>query len=175
MTASPAVVLLSIGIGAPLLLLALGVLYHAHVVARQAASPSDPLADHVREAASESGGELLAELQSSMREIRGQLTGQRQALSNLLSDAQRRQQMATPPDTAPVLASASGAPLEPPAEPAAPTDTVLQDDDAGAAGDLSGMIRRLVAEGLSDRAIARRLRVGLEEVRIARSRLWSRA
>jgi DNA-binding NarL/FixJ family response regulator len=36
--------------------------------------------------------------------------------------------------------------------------------------DLRGSVTRLAAEGLSDRAIARQLHVGLEEVRMTRAR-----
>ncbi len=38
------------------------------------------------------------------------------------------------------------------------------------AASTSAQIARLIDEGLSDRAIARELRIGLEEVKIARSR-----
>ena len=36
--------------------------------------------------------------------------------------------------------------------------------------ELRATVSQLVAEGLSDRAIARRMRIGLEEVRLARLR-----
>ena len=39
-------------------------------------------------------------------------------------------------------------------------------DPALAGGDLPHAVQRLTAEGLSDRAIARRLRIGLEAVRL---------
>lgn len=166
MIVSPSVVLLSIGVGAPVLLLALGVLYHGYVLANQPAAP-DRLTEHVASAAVEPAEELVAELQDAMHEIRGQLGSQRQALSNLLSAATQSPQTAR----APVLAPASGAPL-----PAGPSADMMDDVTPGAATeDLTGLVRRLVAEGLSDRAIARRMRIGLEEVRIARTRIGSQA
>ena len=163
MIVSPAVVLLSIGVGAPILLLALGVLYHAYVLANQPAAP-DQLMEHVASAAIEPAEELVAELQDAMHEIRGQLGSQRRALSSLLS--------ATPQATeAPVLAPAAGAPM-----PVSPSREMTDEVAPGApTEDLTGLVRRLVAEGLSDRSIARRMRIGLEEVRIARTRIGSRA
>ena len=41
MTVSPSVLLLSIAIGVPLMLLALGVLYHAHLLANRQSSDLD--------------------------------------------------------------------------------------------------------------------------------------
>ena len=162
MIVSPAVVLLSIGVGAPLLLLALGVLYHAYVLGNQPAAP-DQLMEHVARAAIEPAEELVAELQDAMHDIRGQLGSQRRALSSLLS--------VTPQATAaPGLAPAAGAPM-----PVNPSPEMTDDVAPGAPTEgLTGLVRRLVAEGLSDRAIARRMSIGLEEVRIARTRIGSR-
>ena len=162
MIVSPAVVLLSIGVGAPILLLALGVLYHSYVLANQSAAP-DQLMEHVASAAIEPAEELVAELQDAMHEIRGQLGSQRQALSSLLSAAPQATE-------APALAPASGAPM-----PMSPSPEMTDEVAPGApTEDLTGLVRRLVAEGLSDRSIARRMRIGLEEVRIARTRIGSR-
>ena len=166
MIVSPAVVLLSIGVGAPILLLALGVLYHAYVLANQPAAP-DQLMEHVASAAIEPAEELVAELQDAMHEIRGQLGSQRRALSNLLSAAPQAQQATQ----APALAPAAGAPM-----PVSSSPGMTDDVAPGAPTEsLTGVVGRLVAEGLSDRAIARRIRIGLEEVRIARTRIGSRA
>ncbi len=165
MIVSPSVVLLSIGVGAPILLLALGVLYHAYVLANQPATP-DRLMEDVASAAIEPAEALVTELQDAMHEIRGQLGSQRHALSNLLSAASSQSTA-----EAPVLAPASGAPL-----PVGPSPDIMDDVTPGAPAEgLTGLVRRLVAEGLSDRAIARRMRIGLEEVRIARSRIGSPA
>lgn len=162
MIVSPSVVLLSIGIGSPILLLALGVLYHGYVLASQPAAP-DRLMEDVASAAVEPAEALVSELQDAMHEIRGQLGSQRDALSNLLSAAPQGQPMAQAP--------ASGAPL-----PAGPSPEMMDGVTPGAPTEgLTGLVRRLVAEGLSDRAIARRMRIGLEEVRIARTRIGSRA
>ena len=55
-----------------------------------------------------------------------------------------------PAETQPLIASVEAAPV------------------AVASQELHSMVARLVAEGLSDRAIARRLTIGMEEVRLAR-------
>ena len=89
-----------------------------------------------------------------MQDIKTQLARQRGTLERLLADPGGEElSAAAPPVTAPVRATAAGY---------APA--------AAAAPDLRHVVAQLVAEGLSDRAIARRLHVGVEEVRVARTR-----
>lgn len=159
MTVSPSVLLISIALGVPLMLLALGVIYHAYLLGRQ---PVD-LETHVEELASDPS-EVMHDLQRSMSDIRGELTRQRVSLREMLSDAPT---MAT----ATATAAPAPAPAPPPAPapaPVAPAPSISLPIDR-TAGELRGAVRDLAAEGLSDRSIARRLRIGLEEVRLARS------
>jgi DNA-binding NarL/FixJ family response regulator len=144
---SSTVVLLSLSIGLPLVLLALGVFYHAWVIARQ----PDPLDAEVTSLATQHTDQLLGELHRAMEQVQTQLTQQRQTLGSMLSDAAPAASIAPPQRMEPMV---------PAAEPVAT-------DDATA---LHVAVRQLAAEGLSDRAIARRLRVGLEEVRMLRTR-----
>jgi len=202
-TVSPSVLLVSIAIGIPLMLLALGVLYHAYLLSH---SPTD-LESHVEQLVTDPD-EVMRDLQRSMNDIRGELTRQRASLRGMLSDlpataaataaaaptmAPRTASMAS--NTAPVAAPAADAPSsnitassatpaptispapaampEPaPAMPPAPAPMpapapVLPIDRT--AGELRAAVHDLAAEGLSDRSIARRLRIGLEEVRLARA------
>ena len=164
MTVSPSVLLLSIAIGVPLMLLALGVLYHAHLLASQ--QPSD-LDAHVEQLAVHPD-EVLRGLQQSMQQVRADLTRQRAALRQVMSDAERQ-----PAGTMPAPAMVSGAPVMPAPVPAPapvpePVLTVPELPLDRTSGELRGAVRELAAEGLSDRSIARRLRIGLEEVRLAR-------
>lgn len=164
MTVSPSVLLLSIAIGVPLMLLALGVLYHAHLLANQQSSDLDA---HVEQLAV-NPDEVLRGLQHSMQQVRGDLTRQRAALRQMMSEAAR--------EPAPELAMASGAPVMPIAEPT-PTPTPMPEPVSmvpalpldRTSGELRSAVSELAAEGLSDRSIARRLRIGLEEVRLARA------
>jgi len=173
-TVSPSVLLLSIAIGVPLMLLALGVLYHAHLLANQQ-QPSDDLDAHVEQLAV-NRDQVLQGLQRSMEQVRGDLTRQRAALRQMMSDAQRESAspMLTPvaavpaPATEPAPPMVSGAPITPiEMAPSAPMTTELPLDRTSS--ELRSAVSELAAEGLSDRAIARRLRIGLEEVRLARS------
>lgn len=158
MTVSPSVLLLSIAIGVPLMLLALGVLYHAHLLANQQSSDLDA---HVEQLVT-NPDEVLQGLQQSLQQVRGDLTRQRAALRQMMSDTERVPVMAPEP------AMVSGAPMMPipvpeptPIAPELPLDRT--------SGELRTAVSELAAEGLSDRAIARRLRIGLEEVRLARA------
>ena len=165
MTVSPSVLLISIAIGVPLMLLAMGVLYHAYLLAKQ---PTD-LDAHVEQLATDPN-EVMRGLQRSMNDIRGELTRQRASLREMLSDAQPATAAARQP-VAPAAPVASAAPPAPTpirevstpivAAPALPIDRT--------SGELRSAVRDLAAEGLSDRSIARRLRIGLEEVRLARA------
>jgi hypothetical protein len=156
-TVSPSVLLISIAIGVPLMLLALGVLYHAYLLSRQ---PVD-LDTYVEQLATDPD-EVMRGLQRSMNDIRGELTRQRSSLREMLSDGQPAAATATPAPTP--------APTAPPvAEPppiVAPAPPLPIDRTAG---ELRAAVHDLAAEGLSDRSIARRLRIALEEVRLARA------
>jgi DNA-binding NarL/FixJ family response regulator len=162
MSVSPAVLLVTLAVGVPLMLLALGVLYHAYLLSRQ---PQDFLESHVDALATESAEELLIALQETVDEMQAQLASQRDALAGMLSDA--------PPVFATALASASsfdrpmaaGDYVEQSAEMAARTPPT-----AHAMPSVRSRIAELADGGLSDRAIARELHIGLEEVRIARLR-----
>ena len=156
MTVSPSVLLLSIAIGVPLMLLALGVLYHAHLLANQQSSDLDA---HVEQLAV-NPDEVLRGLQRSMQQVRGDLTRQRAALRQMMSEAER------PPTLMAEPAMASGAPITP---TPTPVPTVVELPLDRTSGELRTAVSELAAEGLSDRAIARRLRIGLEEVRLART------
>jgi DNA-binding NarL/FixJ family response regulator len=158
MSVSPAVLLISIAIGVPLMLLALGVLYHAYVLSRQA--PIDELTAHVEALATESTEDLLANLQEAVERMQGQLASQRESLAGLLSDSRAPASM-----PAPQAAFVAPAPMA--AGEFVPAPAMRR---AEAAVDQRSQIQRLAAEGLSDRAIARQLHIGLEEVRIARMR-----
>jgi len=187
MNVSPAVLLLSVAIGVPLLLLALGVLYHAWVLGRQQSADYDELGAHVEALATESTDALLIDLRDAVEHMQGQLARQRESLAGLLSEDARAPRTAM---------AAAPAPMMAPAPPAMPR---LQDPDTGTmhaafpdprpaagsfvtnprlapapprgGGSLTSAVADLVAEGLSDRAIARQLHIGLEEVRMARMRV----
>jgi hypothetical protein len=157
-TVSPSVLLLSIAIGVPLMLLALGVLYHAHLLANR---QSSDLNAHVEQLVT-NPDEVLQGLQQSMQQVRGDLTRQRAALRQMMSDTERAPVMAPEP------AMVSGAPMMPiPVPEPTPMPPELPLDRTS--GELRTAVSELAAEGLSDRAIARRLRIGLEEVRLARA------
>ena len=152
MSASPTILLITLALGVPLMLIALGVLYHAYLYSQQ---PMETLEQHVDSLATESAEDLLFALQEAVDEMQSQLAYQRDTLAGMLSDR-------------PQQAFATVAPLS--------LDT---DDEAvrpAAAGEfvpramtgVRGEIARLAEDGLSDRAIARELHIGLEEVRIAR-------
>ena len=158
-------VLLVLLIGVPLLLVAGGLLLNAYLLVRQ---PKVETAEMAVEAlATESMDELLLELQHAIEEVKGQLARQRATLTGLLTEAGAYGQPAPGmPQRGAALASPGG---RPPARPPAPPhiDTGVAPP---AAADLRAAVDQLVAEGLSDRSIARRLRIGVEEVRLARLR-----
>jgi hypothetical protein len=145
---------LTLLIGLPLMLLSLGVLAHAYVLAtRAAAAPAlDPTDRALRSMATASMDDLILELQRSIEDLKGQMAGQRRSLEGLLAR--------------PVPAAATAAVGSAPAAVTAAAGNV---PPARVPSQLDLDINELIAEGLSDRAIARRLRVGLEEVRMART------
>jgi DNA-binding NarL/FixJ family response regulator len=182
MSVSPSVLLLSIAIGGPVLLLALAVLYHGALIARQKVdldialaeaglSPEmlaqmatssiptpalahraveadrDLLTEHVSSLVTRSADALAIRLEEAMAEMQTQLAHQRSTLETLLSEPAR-------------LATAIGSTGR------AAGEHIRHEAPAS----MSIQIARLIDEGLSDRSIARELRIGLEEVKIARSR-----
>lgn len=200
MNVSPTVLILSVAIGVPLLLLALGVLYHAYVLGRQQqAAEFDDLGAHVEALATESTDALLVDLRDAVEHMQGQLARQRESLAGLLSEEPRSargpltasagtsmfpaaspaMQPARPRAVEPGLGTfeASVAYDRPPAAgsfvanmrgaSAAPEPPIATRGTASLTSAVAGM----VAEGLSDRAIARQLHIGLEEVRMARMRV----
>ncbi len=170
------VLLLSVAVGGPVLLLALAVLYHGALLSRQKADlqsvladaglstamlaqatvslsrdpdlDRDLLSDHVSSLVTRSADALAERLEQTMAQLQEQLMQQRSSLEMLLSAPAR-----TPAAAGMPLGRAAGEYIH--GESAAST---------------SAQIARLIDEGLSDRAIARELRIGLEEVKIARSR-----
>lgn len=188
MSVSPSILLLSISIGGPVLLLALAVLYHSALISRQQMdlesvlaqvdlSPTAPpapapppvmpplfaprevvarnvdterdlLNEHVSSLVTRSADALAERLEQAMAQMQEQLAQQRSSLEMLLSE----------PPRAPLMAGAS---LGRAAGEHVHTESALS---------VSDQITRLIGDGLSDRAIARELRIGLEEVKIARSR-----
>jgi tetratricopeptide (TPR) repeat protein len=117
----------------------------------------DPLEEHVESLATESTEALLASLQHSVDQLQGQMARQRDSLAGLLSDQRAAMTFVTaaPSPRADDRPMAAGEHVS----AAAPTTS-----------DLRSRVLALTEDGLSDRAIARELNVGLEEVRIARLR-----
>ena len=146
-------------IGIPLLLLAAGLLLNAYLLVRR--PQIDPTDLALEAMATESMDGLLLELQRSVEELKGQLAGQRATLAGLLSDASTY----APPVAAFESRSPPGGDL---AAAAPDVPEVVARAVEPSTGDPRSAVQRLVAEGLSDRAIARRLRIGLEEVRLSR-------
>lgn len=147
MTLTTALVI-TLVVGLPLMLLAGGVLANVYVMTcRQPAAPAlDPTDVALRAMATESADDLVVELQRSIEDLKGQMAGQRRTLEGLLSR----------PAAAPAVAMASAGAGPVPAPARVPSNLDLA-------------VNELLAEGLSDRAIARRLQVGLEEVSMARA------
>jgi hypothetical protein len=136
-------------VGLPVLLLAIGVLAHARMLARQRTpGPGDELVETM---VAEAVEQLLVQLRGSG------FDGIRPASAAMANTPPRMMtSMAATPPRAGVTAS------RPPVPPAA-----LATVPSGA--NLVYAVSQLVAEGLSDRSIARRLSVGVDEVRVARA------
>lgn len=83
MSVSLAILLITLAVGVPLMLLALGVLYHAYLYSRQ---PIDALEEHVDALATESAEDLLFALQEAVDEMQSQLAYQRETLAGMLSE-----------------------------------------------------------------------------------------
>lgn len=159
--------------GPPLALLALAIAYAAQVMAHRPA-----LTTHAPSSA-ESGPpardvKLIEHLQHSVIDLQRQLGAQRDALTELLSE--RREEHVSParhtqpiaePVTADTRASQrrrtptrSGVPRASVASAATLTDNV------GDPGSREQRVRQLLAEGMPERAVARELRIGIEEVQL---------
>jgi hypothetical protein len=123
-------------IGVPLMLLAIGVLAHAYLLARPRGSSITEA--HVEAMVADSVEQLLKQLRTA------------------------------PSAVAPEPAALWAAPIEAaPARIAVPVSTATSPSGAN----LARAVSQLVNEGLSDRSIARRLSVGIDEVRVARTAL----
>jgi DNA-binding NarL/FixJ family response regulator len=120
------------------------------------------LEQHVDSLATESAEDLLFALQEAVDEMQAQLAYQRETLAGMLSD-RPQPAFAT---VAPLAPDTSAFELHEADRPAAAGEFVPR-AGAGPTG-VRGEIARLAEDGLSDRAIARELHIGLEEVRIAR-------
>ena len=153
--------LLAVTVGLPMALLALAVIHHARVIGRMPAADEgwDPEeSDELPEVFSLPAmtptaltpDPMIADLQRTVTELQGQLARQRDTLTGLLSDQQRAARATA---TATALATAM-------------TRDASNESPALEVADLGSAVRDLSAEGLSERAIARRLHVGLEEVRL---------
>ncbi|MCK9486200.1 MAG: hypothetical protein M0R73_05770 [Dehalococcoidia bacterium] len=159
MSVSPTVLLVTLSLGIPLMLLALGVLYHAYLFGRQ---PIDLLEGHVDALATVSSEDLLTALQEAVGDMQAQLTAQRETLAGMLSDR------------TPAFAGVGG--IEVDERPLAAGEYLAHAHahahgvDVGVPTGLRAQIAALAEAGMSDRAIARELHIGLEEVRIARMR-----
>ena len=173
MSVSSALLLLSISIGLPLMLLAVGVLYHAYVLGRQPATMDD-LEAHVEALATESTDALLLDLQEAVERMQGQLARQRESLAGLLSEQDRRPRQPAmvpagiPADAPPMAAAAR---VETARPVAAPRRAIEDSRRPPVPNPLGAAVAQLVSAGLSDRAVARQLHIGLEEVRMARMRV----
>jgi len=158
---------LTLLVGLPLVLLAAGVLWQAYLLATRPTEPAtDPTDAALRAMATASVDDLLLEIQRAIDELQGQVSSQRRTIEGLLNA----------PSLAPMPAAVEkAAPAPPAAPPAPPTAAATPVAHARPATpervptSLHLQLDQLLAEGLSDRAIARRLQVGLEEVRMARS------
>ncbi|MEZ4502192.1 MAG: hypothetical protein R3C39_06175 [Dehalococcoidia bacterium] len=176
MTLSTALAL-TLLVGLPLVLLAAGVLWQAYLLAtRQPEAPAvDPTDAALRAMATASVDDLLLEIQRAIDELQGQVSSQRRTLEGLMS-APAPAPLATAV-AAPAAAAPTPAPAPAPTPPVAPVAPPPASAPMAAASStaervptsLHLQLDQLLAEGLSDRAIARRLQVGLEEVRMARS------
>ncbi len=159
--------LIGLAVGIPLLIVGAGLALNAYLLISRSRAPAQ-IADPLEALATESMDKLLIELQRSVGEIRGQLASQRATLATLLSDGPL---FAVAGADAPRALTAQDA-LAPPPVIAATTQPLIAGVEAAviavASQELHTTVARLVAEGLSDRAIARRLSIGMEEVRLAR-------
>ncbi len=141
-------------VGLPLMLLAVGVLAHAYYVARpRSAARTDRL---IEDLIAESMDQLLAELRATSGRVEGSRPAPLPPLTVAPPAAHAFSALGT--GDAPSMARAAALPAA-----SLPTRAASH-----APLDLRGAVAQLLTEGLSDRSIARRLGVGIEEVRAAR-------
>lgn len=141
-------------VGLPLMLLAVGVLAHAYYVARpRSAARTDRM---IEDLIAESMDQLIAELRATTSRVEGSAPVPMPQLAVAAPTAHSFSALA--PADVPSM-SRTGAPARATLQSAATTLAPLN---------LRGAVSQLLAEGLSDRSIARRLGVGIEEVRAAR-------
>ena len=171
--ATTELVLLSLTLGIPVTLIAVALLAHAYVAWRSAswAGAATGSVASANDTASEAAeAELVSELSGAIEDLRNQLARQREALGGMLSGGAPEQAATASPFAG---IAAAGAPAA--ASYASVARVVAGRGDAAVGGltpqaELAPAIDQLVREGLSDRAIARELRVGLDEVRVSRER-----
>jgi hypothetical protein len=156
--------ILAVLFGVPIFALSLAIAYHAYLYRERELRGKPRTTRPEHEAAAQlaasapmpsagTGGETVTELKRTVDELQDQLHRQRDTLYGMLSETAQRQARE---GAAARHAAASGQP---------------DFEDLGAPeGDLVLAVQRLLSEGFSDRAIARRLRVGLEEVRLLAQR-----
>jgi len=154
--------------GPPLVLLALAIAYAANVLARR---PVTPFTAAAMTQTRDPGTHHIEDLQHTVIALQRQLAAQHDSITALLSErseadaslppgpASRQSRSANGMAVAGKTAAVPTGALVNPARPA------LNDADA-----LRRRVRDLLAEGLSDRSIARELRVGVEEVRLLTGR-----
>jgi hypothetical protein len=133
-------------LGLPLMLLAIGVLAHAYLLARPrggAVTQAMPPA-LVEAMVADSVDQLLAQLRATPATL---------------------EQLPAPAWASPALAAAPRSTAAPPSMLRTPLSVATSPSGAN----LVQAVAQLVSEGLSDRSIARRLSVGIEEVRVARA------
>lgn len=171
MSVSPTILLITLAVGVPLMLLALGVLYHAYLFSQQ---PMETLEQHVDSLATESAEELLFALQEAVDDMQEQLAFQRETLAGMLSEKPQPAFATVAPlsldhhfDLAETDRPTAAGEFVPRSNARADTFGHMAPTARGGL-DVGSQIAELADEGLSDRAIARELHIGLEEVRIAR-------
>lgn len=160
--------------GPPLALLALAIAYAAQVMAHRPAltthapssAESEPPARDVK---------LIEHLQHSVIDLQRQLVAQRDALTELLSE--RREEHVSPaprhtqPIAEPVTADTRASQRRrTPTRSAVPRASVAGaatlTNNVGDPGSREQRVRQLLAEGMPERAVARELRIGIEEVQL---------
>lgn len=149
-------------IGLPLMLLAIGVLAHAYYIARpRNAARTDRM---IEDLIAESMDQLIAELRATSARVEGATAAPMPQLTMApVPSAQLAHQSAHT-----FSALDSGMLPAAPSRAALPARAALQSGATLPPMNLSVAVAQLLAEGLSDRSIARRLSVGIEEVRAAR-------
>ncbi len=151
-------------VGLPVLLLALGVLAHAYYIARPRSLQRTN--QMLEELVAESLDQLIAEIRATAP------APERNAQPRLAQPVEARMDPRLEPRLEPRLAPASGphgfSAMAPTTAHAFSAMSAAPMAAASGAPSLRHAVGQLLSEGLSDRTIARRLGVGIEEVRAAR-------